>query len=65
MRKTKDGLIKVITSLVKEGEDLKKTDDENGRNEEAGWFSRWKGKRGVENNLTEFKAKYFALEEEF
>jgi hypothetical protein len=65
MRKTKDGLVKAITSLVKEGEDLKKTDDENSQNEEAGWFSRWKVKRGFENSLTEFKSKYFALEEEF
>jgi hypothetical protein len=44
---------------------LKKVDDNNSKNEEAGWFDRWRGKRDINNRLTEFKAKYFSLQEEF
>jgi hypothetical protein len=62
MKRTKDNLVKAISSLVKEGEELKKVDDDNSKNEEGGFFSRWKGKREVGNKLTEFKAKYFAIQ---
>jgi len=46
MKRTKDNMVKAIAGLVKEGEDLKKAEEEYGRSEE-GWFSKWKGKRAL------------------
>ena len=62
MKRTKDNLVNAINSLLKEGEELKKVDEEAARNSEGGFFSKWKGKREVDNKMTEFKAKYFGLE---
>jgi hypothetical protein len=39
-------------------------DEESGKDEETGWFDRWRGKREVGNKLTEFKAKFSALSDE-
>ena len=38
-------------------------DKDNANNSEAGFFDRWSGSRKVDNRLTEFKAKYHALQE--
>ena len=61
MKKTKDNLVNAITKLIKEGEELKELDQSNSRNEDAGCFEKWSGNRKVNNHLTEFKAKYYAL----
>jgi hypothetical protein len=45
MRKAKDAIVHAITSLVDEGEKLKTLDDQNAKNTEAGFFSRWKDGR--------------------
>ncbi len=64
MNKTKTTLSNAVTAMLKEGEDLKKKDEEHAANGESGWFDRWRGRRDVDNKLTEFKAKFYALEEE-
>jgi LMBR1 domain-containing protein 1 len=61
MKRTRDNLVRAINSLLKEGDELDKKDEENERNAEAGWFSRWKGGRVVTSQATAFKAKYFAI----
>ena len=52
MKRNKDNLVNAINSLLKEGEDLKKSDENNAKNDEGGFFSKWKGKREVDNKLT-------------
>lgn len=47
MMKTKENLVKAINSLLKEGEDIKKIDQDNAKNEEGGFFSKWKSGRDV------------------
>jgi hypothetical protein len=64
MNKTKATLGTAVVAMMKEGDDLKKKDEDHAANAESGWFDRWKGRRDVDNKLTEFKAKFFALEEE-
>ena len=41
-----------------------KKDDQEHAVTEAGWFSKWRGRRELDNKLTEFKAKFFSIEEE-
>ncbi len=45
MMHNKNNLVKAIDSLLKEGESLKKVDEENAKNEEGGFFSKWRGNR--------------------
>jgi len=47
MKRTRDNIVKAINSLLKEGDDLKRVDEENVRNDEGGFFSKWRGKRTV------------------
>ena len=62
MRQIKNNLVGAINSLIKEGEEVKQLDKDHASNSEAGFFDRWSGSRQVENKLTEFKAKYHALQ---
>ena len=63
MTKTKNTLSTAVAEMMKEGDDLKKKDQEHA-NAEGGWFDKWRGRRNLENKLTEFKAKFFSLEQE-
>jgi hypothetical protein len=58
-------MVRAINSLIKMGTEIKQKDEGQSANEEGGFFSRWRGKRTVEAQMTEFKAKYFSIEEEF
>lgn len=40
-------------------------DSKNHRNEDAGCFEKYQGNRRVDNKLTEFKAKYYSLNDEY
>lgn len=63
MTKTKNTLNAAVAEMLKEGDELKKKDQEHAK-AEGGWFDKWRGRRNLDNKLTEFKAKFFALEEE-
>lgn len=60
MSETKKNLSVAVASLLKEGEEVKKNDQEHA-NTEAGWFNKWRGRRELDNKLTEFKAKFFSI----
>ena len=47
MRQIKNNLVGAITSLIKEGEEVKDMDSDNAKNSEAGFFDRWSGSRQV------------------
>jgi hypothetical protein len=62
MRKARDALTAAIESLHKEGDEIKKEDEENHKNKEGGFLSKWKTNRAFGKKMTEFKAKYYAIE---
>jgi hypothetical protein len=64
MAKTKTSLSAAVSSMLKEGEELKKKDEDHAANSESGWFDKWRGRRQIDNKMTEFKAKFSSLEEE-
>lgn len=64
MAKTKTNLANAVTAMLKEGEELRKNDEKHKASEESGWFDRWRNRRQLDNQLTEFKAKFYSLEEE-
>jgi LMBR1 domain-containing protein 1 len=65
MRKNKTNMVRAINSLLTQGTEIQRRDSEQEANSEGGFISKWRGKRSVETQMTEFKAKYFSLEEEF
>lgn len=65
MKKTKDKMLEAVSGLIKEGEKLRDLDKNNSSNEDAGCFERYKGNREVKNQMNEFKAKYFTLNDEY
>ncbi len=64
MNDTKKRLATAVNNLLKEGNQMKKIDEEHAANSQAGWFDKWRGKRSLDNKLTEYRAKFFTLEEE-
>lgn len=52
MAKTKTSLANAVDAMIKEGNDLKKIDEEHAKNSESGWFDRWRGRRDVDNKMT-------------
>lgn len=61
MKKTRERLTQAVANLMKQGQQVKELDEKIGKNEEAGWFQKFRTKRSVENKLTEFKARFDAL----
>lgn len=56
-------MVDAIDQLTKEGDELRELDENNSKNKEAGCFEKYKGNRKVNEKLTEFKAKYYAVSE--